>query len=143
MLKNNKLNELLTSHNVDTLNTTDTFTPKSGKFHEFKVVRNDDQCIRCLACVQQCAFEANIFHKTDFKIVSDDSLCVGCHRCEVMCPTDAITIEKTDQFKPNANWSPTHIRALYKQRDTGGILITGMGNDQPFPIYWDHMLFDA
>ena len=26
---------------------------------------------------------------------------------------------------------------------TGGILLTGMGNDRPYPIYWDHMLLNA
>ncbi len=134
---------LLTSNKLESIPNTDKFIPKKGKFHEFKVVRDDEKCIRCLACVQQCAFEANIFNTADFNIISDDSLCVGCHRCDAICPSDAITIEKTDQFKLNANWKPRDIYNLYKQRDTGGILITGMGNDQPYPIYWDHMLFDA
>ena len=35
------------------------------------------------------------------------------------------------------------MRAIYLQAETGGVLLTGMGNDRPYPIYWDHMLLNA
>ena len=47
------------------------------------------------------------------------------------------------EFKENASWTATAIREIYKQAETGGILLTGMGNDKPYPIYWDRMLINA
>ena len=134
---------LLTSHQPDKLLASDTYRPKYRAYHDFVVQRDHDRCILCMACIQQCAFEANYFYTVGRKVLSDDSRCIGCHRCEVICPTNCITIAKTDQFKPNANWSPGHIRALYKQSESGGVLITGMGTDQHPLVYWDRILFDA
>ena len=82
MNKNDKLNHLLTSNKLESIQTTDKFVAKKDKFHEFIDIRDDEKCIRCLVCVQQCAFEVNYFNTVDFKIESDDSECVGCHRCE-------------------------------------------------------------
>lgn len=46
-------------------------------------------------------------------------------------------------FKANANWTGWAIRNIFKQAETGGVLLTGMGNDRPYPIYWDHLLLNA
>jgi glutamate synthase domain-containing protein 2 len=35
------------------------------------------------------------------------------------------------------------ISEIYKQADTGGILLSSMGNPRPYPIYWDKMLINA
>jgi glutamate synthase domain-containing protein 2 len=62
----------------------------------------------------------------------------------VHCPTNAIEIKQAlTTFRPNYNWSPKTITNIYKQAATGGILLTGMGNDRPYHIYWEHMLLDA
>jgi glutamate synthase domain-containing protein 2 len=47
------------------------------------------------------------------------------------------------EFKPNANWTGSSIKEIYKQAATGAVLLTGMGNPQPFPMYWDKMLINA
>jgi len=47
------------------------------------------------------------------------------------------------EFRFNANRTPLSIKNIYKQCETGGVLLTGMGNDRPFPIYWDHILLNA
>jgi glutamate synthase domain-containing protein 2 len=77
-------------------------------------------------------------------VLSDSTSCVGCHRCATLCPTGAISIKHAAlEFRPNANWSPDVIRNVYKQAETGGVLLSGMGNDRPFPTYWDRLLLNA
>jgi glutamate synthase domain-containing protein 2 len=61
-----------------------------------------------------------------------------------LCPTEAITIRRNiSDFRENALWTPWFIKNIYKQADTGGVLLTGMGNPAPYPIYWDRMVLDA
>ena len=111
---------------------------------EFSVERDDDRCIRCLVCVRQCPSDVHKYDEEEDRIYSDESECVGCQRCATLCPTDAITIRyKPMEMKENANWKTYHLTNIYKQAETGGILLTGMGNDKPYPIYWDHILLNA
>jgi len=111
---------------------------------EFIIVRDPEKCIQCQVCVRQCAFEAHKYDPVDDKVVSDDSKCVACQRCVTLCPTEALSIQQNPlAFRPNANWTPQVIRDIFKQAETGGVLLTGMGNDKPYPIYWDHILLDA
>ena len=70
--------------------------------------------------------------------------CVGCHRCATLCPTNAITIRQAvSEFRENANWSDYHLKNLYKQAEGGGVLLTGMGNPRPIPVYWDRIMLNA
>jgi len=111
---------------------------------EFGIERDLEKCISCQVCVRQCSNDVHDFDSDDDTIVSENANCVGCHRCESMCPTGALKIkERQSQFKTNANWSAHHLKNLYKQADAGGIMLTGMGSDKPYPIYWDHILFNA
>ena len=111
---------------------------------EFIVERNRERCIDCQVCVRQCANKVHSFDEEEQKVVSDDSKCVDCQRCVCMCPTRALTIRRNPlEFRENANWTPQAIKDIYKQAETGGILLTGMGNDRPYPIYWDHILLNA
>ncbi|MHB1405132.1 MAG: glutamate synthase-related protein [Desulfitobacteriaceae bacterium] len=111
---------------------------------EFLIERNRDRCINCQVCVRQCANEAHIWDAEEERVVADDSKCVNCHRCVTFCPTHALTIRKFPlEFRENANWTRNTIRAVYKQAESGGILLTGMGTDRPYPIFWDHLLLNA
>ncbi len=111
---------------------------------EFLVERNLDRCIKCQVCVGQCANEVHKYDKETDSLSCEDLACVGCHRCVTLCPTHALTIKKFPlEFRTNANWTPSTINAIYKQAESGGILLTGMGNDKPYPIYWDHLLLNA
>ncbi len=113
-------------------------------FSNFEVLRNDQRCIRCKVCVNQCSFSSTFFDDENNIVVNDDTKCVGCQRCAVMCPTNAIKIKyRESPFRPNANWSKEHITDIYKQAETGCILLTGAGSDKNFRIYWDHLIFDA
>ncbi|MDO8735328.1 MAG: glutamate synthase-related protein [Elusimicrobiota bacterium] len=117
---------------------------KSLLFPDFTVTRDPDKCIQCEVCVRQCAFDAHSFDKEANKIETDDSKCVSCLRCATMCPTGALTVSEYQQnIKKNKNWTDKQIKELYKQAETGGILLTGMGTDKDYKIIWDHMLLDA
>ena len=35
------------------------------------------------------------------------------------------------------------ISEVYRQAGTGGVLLSSMGNPEPYPIYWDKMLINA
>jgi glutamate synthase domain-containing protein 2 len=95
-------------------------------------------------CVRQCAFEGHSYDPETDEVISREEVCVGCHRCVTLCPTNALTVRRNPlDFRPNANWTAWAIRNIFKQAETGGVLLTGMGNDRPYPIYWDHLLLNA
>ncbi len=111
---------------------------------EFLIERDRNRCIDCQVCVRQCANEAHSLDEEEEKVVSKDEKCVACQRCVVMCPTHALSIRRFPlEFRENALWTGRTIKDIYKQAATGGILSTGMGNDKPYPIFWDHMLLNA
>ncbi|MDR0906451.1 MAG: alpha-hydroxy-acid oxidizing protein [Oscillospiraceae bacterium] len=113
-------------------------------YPDYEVVRNYDRCISCRACERQCSNEVHSFIEEENKVISDDADCVNCHRCVSLCPTRALKIVKTDHtFKANASWSAKNINEIYKQADTGGVLLSSMGNPNEFPIYWDKILLNA
>jgi glutamate synthase domain-containing protein 2 len=111
---------------------------------EFRIERDDARCITCQVCVRQCANDVHIYDPEDDWVYSDYSRCVGCHRCVTLCPTRALTVRRNPlDFRPNANWTPQIIQNIYKQAETGGVLLSGMGCDQPYPIYFDRILLNA
>lgn len=111
---------------------------------DYEVVRNQQRCIACRVCERQCANEVHSYDP-DLKVMkSDDSKCVNCHRCVALCPTHALKIVKNnDTFKINANWTNEAISEIFRQAGTGGVLLSSMGNPQPYPIYWDKILINA
>lgn len=111
---------------------------------DFAVERDPERCIQCEVCVRQCANEVHEFDAELGEVFSDSTRCVGCHRCASLCPTNAISIREVElQFRANANWSPQIIRNIYNQAEQGGVLLTGMGNPEPLPVYWDRMVLNA
>ncbi|MDR0800573.1 MAG: alpha-hydroxy-acid oxidizing protein [Endomicrobium sp.] len=110
----------------------------------FEVIRNEKKCIQCKVCVRQCSNKVHSYDEEDNVICSDDIKCVNCHRCVVLCPTRALVIKKYPlEFRENANWTGAVLDEIYKQSQTGGVLLSSMGNPKPFPIYWDKMLLNA
>jgi len=111
---------------------------------EFRIERDQERCIACQVCVRQCANDIHDYDADEDWVSSDHSRCVGCHRCATLCPTGALTIrENPSDFRANANWTGMRLRNIYKQAETGGILLSGMGCDRPYPIYFDHLLLNA
>lgn len=110
----------------------------------FVVVRDPDLCIQCQVCVNQCGWEVHYYDEYDGVVRSYDDRCVACHRCVAFCPTHALTIrERPLDYRRNSNWTPEVIEDIYKQAETGGIVLTGMGNDKPYRNYWDHLVLNA
>ncbi len=113
-------------------------------YPEFEVIRNNDRCTSCRICVQQCANDVHIYDEEHKKITCDESKCVNCQRCVSFCPTRALKIVKSDcLLRENANWSSNTIHEIYKQANSGGVLLSSMGNPNPLPVYWDKILINA
>ncbi|MDO4562568.1 MAG: glutamate synthase-related protein [Clostridia bacterium] len=109
----------------------------------YKIVRDKERCINCGACARQCANEAHVIYD-DGTVHSIDENCVNCQRCVCLCPAHALHITKYPlEFCENANWTSEAIQEVYTQAKTGGVLLSGMGNPKPYPIYWDKMLLNA
>ena len=108
------------------------------------MVRNPDRCIACRVCERQCANQVHRYDADGKKMLADESKCVNCHRCVTLCPTRALKIVKTDHtFRENSNWSGQSIQEIYRQADSGGVLLSSMGNPKEYPVYWDKMLINA
>ena len=113
-------------------------------YPDYEVIRNMDRCIACRVCERQCANEVHRYDEELGKMVCDESKCVNCHRCVSLCPTRALKIVKTDHtFKENANWTGENIQEVYRQANSGGVLLSSMGNPKPLPVYWDKILINA
>lgn len=113
-------------------------------YPEFEVVRNKERCIACRVCQRQCANEVHRFDTDMGVMLSDEAKCVNCQRCVSLCPTHALKIVKSDcRLRENANWSDQTIKEIYKQANSGGVLLSSMGNPKPLPVYWDRILINA
>ncbi len=77
-------------------------------------------------------------------MVSDSHTCVDCQRCVCICPTQALKIvDNPNTFRNNSNWSQQIMTEVYKQAETGGVLLSAMGNPKEYPVYWDKILLNA
>ena len=113
-------------------------------YPEFEIVRNEARCIKCRVCERQCANCVHSYNKEHDMMISDESKCVNCKRCVTLCPTRALKVVKSDcRFRENANWTDDTIKEIYKQAESGGVLLSSMGNPKPLPVYWDKILINA
>ncbi|RGT75314.1 FMN-binding glutamate synthase family protein [Ruminococcus sp. AF18-22] len=113
-------------------------------YPEFEIIRNENRCIACRICERQCANEVHSYDK-EYKIMQcDETKCVNCQRCVSFCPTRALKIVKTDcTLRENTNWQNDIVKEIYKQANSGGVLLSSMGNPKSFPVYWDKILINA
>ena len=113
-------------------------------YPDYEVVRNYDRCINCRVCERQCANEVHFFDEEGNVMLADDSKCVDCQRCVSPCPTRALKItESGNTYKKNYNWKGSAIKEIALQAETGGVLLSSMGNPEEFPVYWDKILLNA
>jgi glutamate synthase domain-containing protein 2 len=111
---------------------------------KFIVERDPARCIQCKVCVNQCTYCVHYFDEDEGVVKAHEHNCVGCHRCVVFCPANALTIRQNPlEYRSNANWRPEVIEDIMKQAESGGMLLTGMGDDKNHRIYWDHLLLNA
>ncbi len=113
-------------------------------YPDYEVVRNLDRCDNCGACEKQCANEVHKFNKETSKWTVNEKNCVNCQRCVAYCHTRALKIVKTDNtFKEHTNWTNQSIKEVFKQAATGGVLLSSMGNNKDYPVYFDKILINA
>lgn len=113
-------------------------------YPDFEVIRNENRCISCRVCERQCANEVHSYDAERNRMLADESRCVDCQRCVALCPTRALKIVRSDcRLRENANWQEDTIKEVYKQADSGGVLLSSMGNPKPMPVYWDKILINA
>ncbi len=120
------------------------FAPPDKTFCDFRIERDRDECIDCQVCVRQCSYGAHFWDENRQCVRHDNTKCIGCHRCAALCPTQCLTIkENPNAFRQNALWRPVFIKNVYKQANSGGVLLAGMGSPVDIPIYFDRLLLDA
>jgi glutamate synthase domain-containing protein 2 len=108
---------------------------------EFRVEIDYDRCHKCGRCVQQCGWGVYSFNE---RPVPDHSKCRACHRCVTYCPAQCISIRRNElAFRDSENWSPALRKAVWRQAESGGVLLTSMGNDKPYTRIFDHLVLDA
>ena len=113
-------------------------------YPEYEISRNYDKCTVCRVCQRQCANEVHEFLPQMNKLVCDESKCVNCQRCVILCPVHALKVIKTpNKYRENANWSGKAMNEIYRQADSGGVLLSSMGNPENHPIYFDRILLNA
>jgi glutamate synthase domain-containing protein 2 len=118
--------------------------PVNFLYPDYEVMRNYDRCIACRACERQCANEVHEYLEFENKMVCDDDKCVNCHRCVSLCPTRALKIIRSgNTYKENMNWSSKTINEVYRQAESGGVLLSSMGNPDNYPVYFDRILLNA
>ena len=110
----------------------------------FEVLRDQTRCIQCRLCQEQCANGVHLFSEKLGKMVSEEWKCVDCQRCVSFCPTHALTIRKSQNaFRENSNWKESTMLEIYKQANSGGVLLSSMGSPKEIPVYWDKILINA
>ena len=57
------------------------------------VVRNEDKCTHCGACVTMCPVEALIVDPETRRIGFDHDTCIGCGICVDICPPRAMVVQ--------------------------------------------------
>ncbi|MDR1066281.1 MAG: alpha-hydroxy-acid oxidizing protein [Clostridiales bacterium] len=113
-------------------------------YPDYEISRNLSRCIVCRACERQCSNDAHGYDEDTEKMFAIDENCVNCHRCVSICPTRALKIVKTDNtFRENNNWKVDIIKDIYRQAESGGVLLSSMGNSKDYPIYFDKLLINA
>ncbi|MGC8863100.1 MAG: glutamate synthase-related protein [Armatimonadota bacterium] len=120
------------------------FGLRSNRLSEFTVDRDYDRCIKCEVCIRQCSFEVHYRDAEDDVMRQRPELCVGCHRCAILCPTRALVIRPNPaSYRAHGSWSGEHIKDINIQAESGGVVLTGAGNDKQAPVYWDRLLINA
>jgi glutamate synthase domain-containing protein 2 len=110
----------------------------------YKVLRDKDECVMCGVCERSCSNDVHTVDTELNRVTANHAKCVNCQRCVVMCPTKAIAITKWPQVDTGSkNWTLGYMQDIAKQSQTGGVLLSSMGNPEPYPIYWDHLLLNA
>ena len=109
---------------------------------KYRITIDRDQCMLCERCIDNCSY--GVFRREGRKIAVDSHKCTACHRCIAMCPRDAIELEeKPNDYRSHPVWTREAREAIYKQANSGQIILSGMGNALDYPIIFDRLVLDA
>ncbi|MCK4459099.1 MAG: 4Fe-4S binding protein [Methanosarcinales archaeon] len=59
---------------------------------EHPIIRDDDECVHCGACIGICPVSVFSF-EPDWSVAMDESKCIQCGTCVTACPHGALVIE--------------------------------------------------
>lgn len=108
----------------------------------FKIKIDKELCRHCKRCTVNCSF--GVLEYNGSQVVAEPSLCVACQRCAIMCPQSAISILPGEiNYAPHATFNDRQRRIIFEQSSTGGVLLTGMGNDLQYMSVFDDLVLDA
>ena len=110
----------------------------------FRVVR-ESWCTSCGRCIRECSFGVHSRDSRTNALKADSSKCVDCQRCVVFCPADALYIEENpNRMHPSAMWGEDTRNEIYRQAETGGVLLSSMGSPSgSVPRYFPRLLINA
>ena len=109
---------------------------------KYQVTVDHDHCMLCGRCVENCSY--SVYRMEDHRIRINSRNCVACHRCISQCPRDAITItSRPCDYRPHPVWTDEIRESIFKQAESGKILLGGMGNNMDYPIIFDRIVLDA
>ena len=110
----------------------------------YEVVRDRSRCTLCRVCERQCANGVHRLAAEENRLIADNAKCVNCQRCVAFCPTGALQIVKSrNTYRENASWSAALMDEVYRQAESGGVLLSSMGNPQEYPVNFDRLLLNA
>lgn len=113
-------------------------------YHEYEIIREEERCTHCRLCEKECINKAHIYSEQKQCLLSISENCVNCQRCVCICPSHALKIVKNQNcFRENKNWTMQSIQEVYKQANSGGVLLSSMGTPKEYPIYFDRLLLNA
>ncbi len=108
---------------------------------EVDIIVDQQKCLRCQKCVRGCGFGALRF--TD-EVVPSAPQCAQCHYCVKICPVGAINVVASPlAYRSNRHWQPQDLQNIWRQAQSGGMILTGAGNDKEYINYFDHLVLDA
>lgn len=108
----------------------------------YKISIDNDECMLCERCIDNCSY--GVFRREGQKILVDSHKCTACHRCIAMCPRDAISLEeKPNDYRSHPLWTREARETIYKQANSGQIILSGMGNALDYPVIFDRLVLDA
>jgi MinD superfamily P-loop ATPase len=102
--------------------------PLNYFYPEYEIIRDFDKCINCRVCERQCSNNVHSFYAEKNIMEADSSKCVNCQRCVTLCPAAALKeVKSGNTFRENASWGFQDISDIYRQAETGGVLLASMG----------------
>jgi glutamate synthase domain-containing protein 2 len=108
----------------------------------YRIQVDREQCMLCERCIESCPY--GVFRREGDRILVSSRQCTACHRCIAMCPRDAITLtERPVDYRSHPVWTPSVRESIYNQARSGKIILSGMGNVEPYPMIFDRLVLDA